>query len=176
MKPSRAAAARPRAVKPDHPLQWLAEPLLAEPTFSLKSWFGGRTIMLHGCHQLFLTTQGEPWQGVLVCTFHAHHASLRADFPALHPHPVLGKWLYLPETADTFEADAAASCNASAPATPASASRPPRRSHAPRNASASATNCNSRPHPTERRFPHRRFWRAGGLDAAPIPLRTDPPD
>ena len=106
MKPTRAAAVRPRAVKPDHPLQWLAEPLLAEPTFLLKSWFGGRTIMLHGCHQLFLTTQGEPWQGVLVCTFHEHHASLRADFPALEPHPVLGKWLYLPETADTFEADA----------------------------------------------------------------------
>jgi hypothetical protein len=80
MKPTRAAAVRLRAVKPDHPL--------------------------HGCHQLFLTTQGEPWQGVLVCTFHEHHASLRADFPSLAPHPVLGKWLYLPESADTFEADA----------------------------------------------------------------------
>ena len=106
MKPTRAAAIRPRPVKPDHPLQWLAEPLVHEPTFVLKSWFGGRTIMLHGCHQLFLTTQGEPWQGVLVCTFHEYHASLRADFPSLAPHPVLGKWLYLPETADTFEADA----------------------------------------------------------------------
>lgn len=106
MKPTRAAALRPHAVKPDHPLQWLTEPLIPDPSFVLKSWFGGRTIMLDGCHQLFLTTQGEPWQGVLVCTFHAHHASLRADFPALAPHPVLGKWLYLPETADTFEADA----------------------------------------------------------------------
>lgn len=106
MKLTRAAFVRPRAVKPDHPLQWLAEPVADEPTFVLKSWFGGRSIMLRGCHQLFLTTQGEPWQGVLVCTFHENHASLRTEFPSLAPHPVLGKWLYLPETCETFEADA----------------------------------------------------------------------
>ncbi len=97
---------RVKAVKADHPLQWLADPLLAEPSFVLKSWFGGRTIMLHGKHHLFLTTQGEPWQGVLVCTMHEHQPSLRAEFPALAPHPVLKKWLYLPETADSFERDA----------------------------------------------------------------------
>lgn len=107
MKPARSAAAvRAKAVKPDHPLQWLADPLLDEPTFVLKSWFGGRTIMLHGLHHLFLTTQGEPWQGVLVCTFHEHHESLRADFPALVQHPILGKWLYLPESAEAFEREA----------------------------------------------------------------------
>ncbi len=97
---------RARAVKPEHPLQWLAEPLVDEPTFILKSWFGGRTIMLHGKHHLFLTTQGEPWQGVLVCTYREHHASLRAEFPSLQQHPILGKWLYLPEAGDTFERDA----------------------------------------------------------------------
>lgn len=107
MKPARnVAAIRAKAVKPDHPLQWLADPLLNEPTFVLKSWFGGRTIMLHGRHHLFLTTQGEPWQGVLVCTFHEHHESLRADFPALVQHPVLGKWLYLPEATEAFEREA----------------------------------------------------------------------
>ncbi len=93
-------------MKAEHPLQWLAEPLLDEPTFILKSWFGGRTIMLHGRHHLFLTAQGEPWQGVLVCTYHEHHASLRAEFPSLRQHPILGKWLYLPEAGDTFERDA----------------------------------------------------------------------
>ncbi|HEX2862156.1 MAG TPA: hypothetical protein VHN79_10975, partial [Lacunisphaera sp.] len=77
-----------------------------EPTFVFKSWFGGRSIMLRGKHQLFLATQGEPWQGVLVCTFHEHQPSMRAEFPALKPHPILGKWLYLPETAETFERDA----------------------------------------------------------------------
>jgi hypothetical protein len=104
MKPTRLVSARPRAAKPEHPLQWLAEPLLGEPDFEMKSWFGGRTLMLDGKHQLFLTTQGEPWQGVLVCTFHEHQPSLLAEFPSLRPHPVLGKWLYLPESAEDFEA------------------------------------------------------------------------
>lgn len=106
MKPPRIADIRPKSVKIEHPLQWLAEPLHGEPTFVLKSWFGGRTIMLRGMHYLFLTTQGEPWQGVLVCTFHEHQPSLLADFPALKQHPVLKKWLYLPESAETFERDA----------------------------------------------------------------------
>ncbi|MBC8041261.1 MAG: hypothetical protein H7Y06_12015 [Opitutaceae bacterium] len=106
MKPTRAESVRPRAAKPEHPLQWLAEPISGEPSFVLKSWFGGRTIMLNGRHHLFLTTQGEPWQGVLVCTFHEHQESLRAEFPALVQHPILKKWLYLSENSDTFERDA----------------------------------------------------------------------
>lgn len=106
MKPIRVSSVRAKAVKVEHPLQWLADPLVDEPSFVLKSWFGGRTIMLHGLHHLFLTTQGEPWQGVLVCTFHEHQASLRAEFPSLLQHPVLKKWLYLPESAETFERDA----------------------------------------------------------------------
>jgi hypothetical protein len=106
MKAPRIAEVRPKVAKAEHPLQWLADPLLGEPSFSFKSWFGGRTLMLRGMHQLFLTSQGEPWQGVLACTFHEHQPSLRADFPALKPHPVLKKWLYLPESAGTFERDA----------------------------------------------------------------------
>lgn len=106
MKPARVASARPRAAKPPHPLEWLTEPLLDDAGFEMKSWFGGRTLMLDGKHQLFLSTQGEPWQGVLVCTFHEHQASLLAEFPSLRPHPILGKWLYLPEAAETFERDA----------------------------------------------------------------------
>ena len=106
MKPTRGAAIRVRAVRPEHPLQWVAEPLLDEPTFVLKSWFGGRMITHHGLHCLFLGASGEPWQGVLVCTFHEHQASLRAEIPALVQHPVLGKWLYLSEASETFERDA----------------------------------------------------------------------
>ena len=106
MKSTRADSFRAKASRPEHPLAWLAEPLADEPSFVLKSWFGGRTIMLDGKHQLFLTTQGEPWEGVLVCTFHEHQPSLRAEFPALVRHPVLKKWLYLPESADSFERDA----------------------------------------------------------------------
>ena len=106
MKPTRDAAIRIKAVRPEHPLQWVAEPLLDEPTFVLKSWFGGRMVTHHGLHCLFLGASGEPWQGVLVCTFHEHQASLRAEFPSLVQHPVLGKWLYLSEASETFEHDA----------------------------------------------------------------------
>ncbi|MEO7598570.1 MAG: hypothetical protein ABIV50_06540 [Opitutus sp.] len=106
MKNPRAASVRPKVARLEHPLEWLAEPLTGEATFELKAWFGGRTIMLHGRHQLFLTTQGEPWQGVLVCTYREYHESLRREFPSLQAHPVLGKWLYLPETVETFERDA----------------------------------------------------------------------
>lgn len=107
MKPGRSVSSvRAKAARPEHPLEWLADPVRDDPSFELKSWFGGRTLMLDGKHQLFLTTQGEPWQGVLVCTFHEHQESLLAEFPALRKHPVLGKWLYLPETAETFERDA----------------------------------------------------------------------
>ena len=106
MKTTSASAIRPKAGKPEHPLAWVAEPLTDDPTFLLKAWFGGRTIMLHERHQLFLTTQGEPWQGILVCTYHEHQPSLMAEFPSLKPHPILKKWLYLPETSETFESDA----------------------------------------------------------------------
>jgi hypothetical protein len=92
--------------KPEHPLQWLAEPLADVPTFQLKAWFGGRSIMLGGRHQLVLTSQGEPWQGVLVCTSREHHESLLAEFPTLVSHPILGKWLYLSEEVESFERDA----------------------------------------------------------------------
>jgi hypothetical protein len=106
MKSTRVSSVRAKAAKREHPLEWMTEPLVHEPSFVLKYWFGGRTIMLNGRHHLFLTTQGEPWQGVLVCTFHEHQPSLLQEFPALRPHPILGKWLYLPESAESFERDA----------------------------------------------------------------------
>jgi hypothetical protein len=40
---------------------------------------------------------------VLVCTSHEHHASIRAEFPALRPHAVLRKWLFIDSTHEDFE-------------------------------------------------------------------------
>lgn len=91
---------RVRAV---HPLQWLWEPLEADPTFVLRAMFGAKAAYLDGLLMLCFCAREEPWRGVLVCTEHAHHAALCAEFPALVPHPILPKWLYLPETADAFE-------------------------------------------------------------------------
>ena len=86
-----------------HPYQWLWEPLEDDPTFVLRPMFGGKAAYLDGKLTLYFTAGEEPWRGVLACTDRVHHASLLAEFPELSPHPILPKWLYLPESADSFE-------------------------------------------------------------------------
>ena len=86
-----------------HPYQWLWEPLEDDPTFVLRPMFSGKAAYLGGKLTLYFTAKEEPWRGVLACTDRVHHASLLAEFPELSPHPILPKWLYLPESADNFE-------------------------------------------------------------------------
>jgi hypothetical protein len=93
--------------KQPHPLLWLAEPLQEDPSYLDKPMFGGRAVHFGGRFVLFLVWKGEPWRGVLVPTEREHQASLIAEFPVLSPHPVLPKWLYLPEAVASFEPDAA---------------------------------------------------------------------
>jgi hypothetical protein len=45
----------------------------------------------------------KPWNGLLVCTSQERHAALIHELPALRPHPVLGKWLYVPQDDPAFE-------------------------------------------------------------------------
>lgn len=90
-------------VKRPHRLAWLWEPLEADPTFVLRSMFGAKAVYLDGRLVLCFCAGQEPWRGVLVCTSREHHPALQAEFPALTPHPILPKWLYLPETDDAFE-------------------------------------------------------------------------
>ncbi|MDD3180767.1 MAG: hypothetical protein PHQ04_10520 [Opitutaceae bacterium] len=94
-------------IKRVHPYSWLWEPLEADPAFVLRSMFGGKAAYLDGRLMLYFIAKDEQWRGLLVCTDHIHHPSLCAEFPDLAPHPVLPKWLYLPETADRFESAAA---------------------------------------------------------------------
>lgn len=86
-----------------HPYQWLWEPLETDPTFVLRPMFGGKAAYIDGRLTLYFTAGEEPWRGVLACTDRVHHASLLAEFPDLAPHPILPKWLYLPEAAGAFE-------------------------------------------------------------------------
>ena len=86
-----------------HPHEWLWEPLEADPTFLLRPMFGGKAAYLDGKLMLYFTAKEEPWRGLLVCTDRDHHASLMAEFPVLSRHPILPKWLYLPESSDDFE-------------------------------------------------------------------------
>ncbi len=86
-----------------HPHAWLWEPLESDASFVLGAMFGTKVVYLDGRLVLCFSAKTEPWCGVLVCTDRGSHSSLRAQFPMLSPHPVLGKWLYLPEAADQFE-------------------------------------------------------------------------
>ena len=86
-----------------HPYAWLWEPLEDDPSFVLGAMFGTKVAYLDGMLMLCFAAREEPWRGILVCTERDHHAALLAELPALAPHPILPKWLYLPETAGSFE-------------------------------------------------------------------------
>jgi len=92
----------PRVRQP-HRYEWLWESLEMDATFVLRSMFGAKDASLDGKLMLCFSADEEPWRGVLVCTDRPHHPALLAEFAALAPHPVLPKWLYLPESADQFE-------------------------------------------------------------------------
>src|SRR5262245_6044032 len=87
--------------------EWIFETFSGHTTFFTKRMFGGLAAYLYERQMLVLvepTKTGRwKWHGVLVCTDHEHQASIRADFPALVPHNVLRKWLYIDSTHKDFE-------------------------------------------------------------------------
>lgn len=98
---------RRRKRKPN-PLEWIFEPLAEEPAFFRRPMFGCEAAYLGERIVLVLAAKEEPWNGILVPTERAHHASIARDIGALAPHGVLGKWLYVSQSEDAFEATAAA--------------------------------------------------------------------
>lgn len=85
---------------------WLLEPLRDLPTCTIRPMFGAQACYFNDLLVLVLADSEEPWRGVLVPCEREHHASITREFPSLAPHPVLPKWLYLRESAGTFERDA----------------------------------------------------------------------
>jgi len=87
--------------------EWIFEAFAGRTGFFTKRMFGGLAAYLHERQMLVLvepTKTGRwKWHGVLVCTSHEEHASIRADFPALRPHAVLRKWLYIDSAHEAFE-------------------------------------------------------------------------
>ena len=87
--------------------EWVFEAFVGHSTFFTKRMFGGLAVYLHDRLMLLLvepTRTGRwTWHGALVCTDHALQASICADFPALRPHDVLRKWLYIDSTHRDFE-------------------------------------------------------------------------
>jgi hypothetical protein len=95
-------AAKPKRKK-EYPLRWIVESIEEEQTYLAKPMFGCLAIYLHGRLSLLLSSGEEPWNGLLIPTFHGHHESIMNDFKSVVQHPVLKKWLYLPERAEDFE-------------------------------------------------------------------------
>jgi hypothetical protein len=86
----------------------LIEAIADDESFVTRITFGCLSCYLHGRLKIVLADGEPPWDGVLVPTASEHHASLRRSLPALRPHPVLGKWLYLAASVESFEDDARA--------------------------------------------------------------------
>jgi hypothetical protein len=89
--------------KTAHPLEWLLEPIENQPTYLRRKMFGCEAVYLKGELMLVLAAGEEPWNGVLVATAREFHPALQSEWSQLRSHPVLGKWLYLPQNDPAFE-------------------------------------------------------------------------
>jgi hypothetical protein len=84
-------------------LLWILEAFEHEPTYMRRRMFGCDAAYLDGLLCLIAADRAKPFNGVLVCTDKAQHAALIDEIPALRAHPVIGKWLYVPEDDPAFE-------------------------------------------------------------------------
>ena len=94
-----------RHKKKEQPLRWVIESLEDERSYLEKSMFGCLAVYLHGRLSLLLSSGEEPWNGLLIPTDNQFHDSIRQDYQNVLQHPVLKKWLYLPEASEDFESD-----------------------------------------------------------------------
>lgn len=105
--PSRIDPFAPPKKKPASPransLLWLIEPLERDAGYTSRKMFGSDAAYLDGLLYLIAVDRGDPWNGLLVCTSQERHAALMDEMPGLRPHPVLGKWLYVPQDDEAFE-------------------------------------------------------------------------
>ena len=84
-------------------LVWIFEAFEGEPTYLTKRMFGSDAAYIDGLLCLVAADREKPWNGLLVCTSQERHAALMDELPALRPHPVLGKWVYVPQDDPAFE-------------------------------------------------------------------------
>lgn len=89
-------------------LAWIFEAFERDATFLQRRMFGCDAAYIDGMLCLVAADRGESWNGLLVCTARPQHASLIAEIPPLSQHPVLGKWLYVPQDDPVFEATVSA--------------------------------------------------------------------
>ena len=92
-----------KRIKKQHPLLWVVEPLMEEPSYLEKPMFGCLAIYLHGRLMLVLASGEEPWDGLLIPTEHEFHDAILKEYGDIVQHSVLKKWLYLSEATEDFE-------------------------------------------------------------------------
>jgi hypothetical protein len=85
-------------------LAWIFDAFERDATYIRKRMFGSDAAYIDGLLCLVAADRDAPWNGLLVCTSQERHATLVEELPALRPHPVLGKWLYVPQDDPAFEA------------------------------------------------------------------------
>ncbi len=93
---------KPRGAR-QNSLLWILESLERDAGYVHRKMFGADAAYLDGLLYLIVADRDDPWNGLMVCTSQDRHAALLADVPELMPHPVLGKWLYLPQSSESFE-------------------------------------------------------------------------
>ena len=84
-------------------LVWIFDAFERDPTYIRKRMFGCDAAYIDGLLCLIAADRGGQWNGLLICTSHDRQAALIHDVPALRPHPVLGKWLYVAQDDPAFE-------------------------------------------------------------------------
>jgi len=84
-------------------LVWIFDAFEHDATYIRKRMFGSDAAYVGGLLCLVAVDRDAPWNGLLVCTSQQRHASLVDEIQALRPHPVLKKWLYIPQNDPAFE-------------------------------------------------------------------------
>ena len=92
-----------RKTKKRNALLWVFEALEGDGHYLQKKFFSFEAAYLDGKLYLAVADGKAPWEGLLVCTAKEWHAALRAEFPELKAHRVLGKWLHISQTHREFE-------------------------------------------------------------------------
>lgn len=87
--------------------EWIFAAFEGHSTFFTKRMFGGLAAYLHERLMMILVEPTKTgrwhWHGVLIGTDHERQPAIIKEFPALGPHGVLKKWLYIDSTHENFE-------------------------------------------------------------------------
>ncbi|MGF6532189.1 hypothetical protein P3T20_002979 [Paraburkholderia sp. GAS206C] len=98
---SRIVTPMPSSIR--NSLLWIFDAFERDSTFITKRMFGLDAAYIDGLLCLVAGDRDRPWNGLLVCSSQDRHAALMQELPALQPHPVLGKWLYVAQDDPAFE-------------------------------------------------------------------------